>query len=65
MPGRRYVAGETAAQFGAQRGGLRLGTTAPSARSALGRALRYLIPYRAFSGSTTQRPPRTVIGFLL
>jgi ABC-type multidrug transport system fused ATPase/permease subunit len=48
IPGRRYLAGEAAAQQGARRGGLGLGTTTPSARSALGRALRYLIPYRGW-----------------
>jgi ABC-type multidrug transport system fused ATPase/permease subunit len=48
MPGPRYLAGESAAQPGGRRAGLGLGTTAPSIRSALGRALRYLIPYRGW-----------------
>jgi len=48
MPGSGSLARETAAQLGARRGGLGLGTTAPSARSALRRALRYLIPYRGW-----------------
>ena len=43
----RHLTGE-AAQSGARRPGLGLGTTAPSARSAMRRALRYLIPYRGW-----------------
>jgi ABC-type multidrug transport system fused ATPase/permease subunit len=42
------MAREAAAQHGARRAGLGLGTTAPSTRSALGRSLRYLIPYRGW-----------------
>src|SRR5436309_4414804 len=48
MPGGGALARDIAAQQGSRRGGLGLGTTAPSARSALGRALRYLIPYRGW-----------------
>jgi ATP-binding cassette subfamily B protein len=48
MPGLRHLGGEAAARHGARREGLGLGTTAPSARSAIGRALRYLIPYRGW-----------------
>jgi ATP-binding cassette, subfamily B, multidrug efflux pump len=48
MPGPRWLAGETPAQPGSRRGGLGLGTTTPNARSALRRALRYLIPYRGW-----------------
>src|SRR5207253_1398164 len=48
MPGSGGLARETAAELGARRGGLGLGTTAPSVRSALTRALRYLIPYRGW-----------------
>ena len=48
MPGAGALGRETAAQLGARREGLGLGTTAPSAGSALRRALRYLIPYRGW-----------------
>jgi ATP-binding cassette subfamily B protein len=48
MPGAGALGRETAAQLGAGRAGLGLGTTAPSAGSALRRALCYLIPYRGW-----------------
>src|SRR5262249_41059291 len=48
MPGSGIMAREAAAQLGARRAGLGLGATAPSIRAAMGRALRYLIPYRGW-----------------
>ena len=48
MPGAGAMGRDAAAQLGARREGLGLGATAPSARSALGRALRYLLPYRGW-----------------